>query len=460
MKESFGRSILTSPYRDDISHVHTSSQSYCIYRNHPRSLHHGVEESLNSSLQSKWLKDRKAHLQMAANRQASTFQQVFKDTSIPFGLLKDTIELDLQDQLEKSTQTSHFQSLTTFTLGKENYLIHLGGEYLDELVIRNANFLLPQYCYPSQPSFSINISKGSPIRQLVTAGKTDYGTCANVLAGNRGEIFYLQAFEADEILDEGLSLPSTVILEPKGKWQLPEEISVLRGSTTSISSHLSYAVGISMKGKIFTWNPMSGVLKHSDKSPISPTSSFNAPLVELSVHPSNVYIANNNSVYNYDLRSCELATSLYLSDSNITSLAQSQSQPHHYYASNHSSIMLLDNRFPNQHIYKQFIADPYNFLRHKVISNIDSSKQEKRTIGKMQCCQITYFNFISFSLDLLLGGNQSSVSNIYLHSINDRRLYSSVPLHPLQSHSSHQGSLRNRRSHLSSILSPFSARVS
>jgi hypothetical protein len=387
MNEDYTRNILSSPYQSDLSSIVCTSQPYCLFRNHSKYIYQSQTHSFQTALKSKWLNKRKGNLKVVAENQSNYYDEFVNDFYIPPQLLKDTFELDFREQYDHSKVKERSNTVTSFYNNDDNYLIYCSGSNMDELTVRNSTFLLPQYCYPCQPSFSINVGNGSHLRQVVTGGKTDFGTKVNLLTRTGSKIYYLQAMQIDDFLDCS-SIPSTCVLDLKAKTQIPEEISDLCGS----SSDWSYAVAITKTGKLYTWNPLQGVRCHSSSSLFNPTpSSSSTPttspnLISLSNHPSIVLHALSSSVYSYDLRSSPGNNSqsrlLYSSNNPVVALSHHQNHPFHFMISTNQSLLFMDSRFSKQCLYRQYLGEDQEDIRSYHLQSFTNENKSSRSLGK------------------------------------------------------------------------------
>jgi hypothetical protein len=387
----YGRNISSSSYDSSLSSIICSSQPYCIFRNHARYVYGGYLGGFSSSFRSKLLKRQPNYIKSIAKRQALSYCEVLGDQYIPHDLLQKTVELDISDNYSSSAffDQEKRNSLVVFQGNSDDrYVIHCSGKNLDELTIRNSSFFLPQYCYPCQPAFSVNIGNGSYLRQITSSGRSNFGTKVNLLARTRYELFYLQAAEIDDFIDDNCerrktsssslssssSLPFTWIIEPKEKFQFPEEILDLVG--TSSDNHWNYGFALSKSMKLYCWNPIQGVKKHSENSIIKPLSinGYRPSNLELSLNPSIVYISHGSCLYSCDLRSNE--TSQLFNHMNlkneenydIKSIKQHKSNPHHYMLSYKNKVSFMDCRYSNEYMYQQIIPEAHDQLSHHQVS--------------------------------------------------------------------------------------------
>jgi hypothetical protein len=339
MEEDYCRNILSSPFQSNLSSLYCQSQPFCLFRNHSKYVYQSQTHSFQTSFRSKWLKNRRVDIKNAAINQARYYTEYIKEKYVPFGLLENTLELDLKDNFQSSNKLEKLETVTSFSNTDDSYLIYCSGKNMDELSIRNGSFLLPQYCYPCQPAFTVNIGKGATIRQVTTAGKTSFGTNVNILARTMYEIFYLQAVQLDEFLDE-YSIPSTCILETKTTHMLPEQIVDFCGS----SSDWSHAAVLTKSGKLFTWNPIQGI-KPNSEAPLFRNENEPPYFLSNSLHPSVLYNTTSHSLYSCDLRSRPETNSLIFSSSSaITALSGQSQHPYRYFISTDNHLLSMDSR--------------------------------------------------------------------------------------------------------------------
>ncbi len=366
-----------------------SSQPYCVFRNISRYLHINQENFRDSQSRSGW----KNEVKCRALEQSAFFIDSVIDEPVPFQLLCDTI----YDDINASTRTPSYEyrrnSLLALDHGGTSLLLHCGGQFMDELILRNTNFLQEHYEWKQQPGFSLNLGKGFPILQMGNAGKSQFGISANVLVRTRGELFHLRTVDISELAD-GSKRNFGHVLEPNGKWTVPNAIVDM----TTSKNDWSFAHLIDKDGVIYGWNSISGIkteMTHSFHQSNNLYPTVPPFMIESRCHPKLLYLARDHEVFNVDLRtqkpskifSCfSLSHSLdnnhnpknYCRQSEFPSSIQGIRTHDHtdnlYFVSVDNAIMLLDSRFPKTHVFKESTYEARQKLVYKRINVLDKQR--------------------------------------------------------------------------------------
>ena len=298
-------------------------------------------------------------------------------------------------------------TLTSCHHEHRSLLVHAAGRYMDELIVRDTSFMRHQMVTSSsgisndhliqkEGGFTLPLSRGTPVVEVMTTGVTACHSCASLLARTHSEVFYLRTVNIDDHIpihyqgSEGgfsqhsqqgfLNQPGIeIMLEPLQKWQLPTEIASMSSSITA----WSYAAILGTNGKLFTWNPVGGLIQHSDEEMYAPSrlatplhgrgtmesGQINVGLVSCTLHPQVLLMSFGTRLRLYDLRtrytttSSSSSSSMHHSPSPITSIAPHPLDPHLLVVCDvRGSVSLMDQKYMNTHISQKTVPEPHNRL--------------------------------------------------------------------------------------------------
>lgn len=348
------------------------SPPYCVFRNKQR-YQYRLEDS-HGRLPGQY------HLDQLAKTQTQLCLESLSSSHIPAYLLYGSIRRDAEtrnhDEAANHIQHVHHDSIQLFA--------HIGGRHMDEVFLRDT-----QHCFDGRgldcpPGFVLPLSRGAAIREMVTAGTLHWGTVSNLLLRTSAEIYHVRTLGLSEwmpsLKDDSDAPPasyltSPVILESVQKWQLPEELCSLSGSS---ASQWGTAAILGASGCVYTWTLADGVTRHNGKSSVftrtDATDSYHKDFsrrIETSLHPQMLYLSSGSTVYTLDLRTSILATPLYhlqgKDTGRVLSMKQHGSQPHLLMVSAKDTVQLVDTRFAKSPLAHQFVPGG-----HEQMSFVDS----------------------------------------------------------------------------------------
>ena len=101
-------------------------------------------------------------------------------------------------------------TLTSCHHEHRSLLVHAAGRYMDELIVRDTSFLRYQMVtsssemssndHPStqEPGFTLPLSRGTPVVEVMTTGVSSFHSCASLLARTHSEVFYLRTVNIND----------------------------------------------------------------------------------------------------------------------------------------------------------------------------------------------------------------------------------------------------------------------
>jgi hypothetical protein len=426
-----------------------ASPPYCVFRN-PSGYNHNnrakrFRQDTSHFQDATWRSDARR----IADEHTAFYLDSVMEQPIPASLLADTIFDDLQRCHSLPAFQHRRNTLLHVEHGDTSLLLHAGGEFLDEVIVRNCHFLQPHYDWTAQPGFSLNIRTGSPILQLERAGRNKFGLSSNVLVRTRGELIHFTTVDVTE-LTGGAAQEYGHVLDPKNKWLIPEEIVDMTGSNTDWT--FAYLVGKS--GQLYSWNLREGVsavgskclLPEESLSPQQVSPLVPPYMVESRLHPKQLYMTRGHQVFSIDTRSKRTSlvfTNEFVADSTdfnhggaqglrprtekntniaVHGICSHSERDHLYFVSTADSILLMDDRVPQSHIFKQSTYCPQNRLAFKRINRFHRESKICESIGKIDCQLCMCFccimpNCLSSILDVLLTSSTTE-SQCFAHTIN------------------------------------------
>jgi len=367
-----------------------SSPPFCVFRNFSNYVYDPTQ--FNQTSFRPQSRSWKAASNGAANDQTIFYSEHVGDQTIPSGLLRTSVEEDLNYQYKP--ENSRKNTVLTIDCDGEYLLLHCGGQFMDEIVVRNPYFLDP-YHNRVQPISSINLGKGSAIRQIVKAGKTNWGYTTNILARTMNEIFFLRTANVGDMLnrredDEDETIPLLGTLDPINKWQLAEEIIDLAGSPND----WNYAFALSRQGRMYKWERETGVTKQSQRSifqhlmnnqSIHTTTNTNNICLEASMHPMIAYVSYDKQFGTVDLRSSTVKAEILYTTSQekpITTIKQHGYINDLHMISTQNALYLMDIRYPKTYVNKESLKQGYDKMVFHRFTDIESRSDEHHVLGK------------------------------------------------------------------------------
>eukprot|EP00981_Chlorochromonas_danica_P011671 scaffold4203_cov166-Ochromonas_danica.AAC.17 len=194
------------------------------------------------------------YLNMLSLERAKFYQSFVADQPVPSHLLHLTLSSEWSQPSIYSTIQKRLSTMLAVRHGDKPLVIHRSGRYFDELSVRNIETFYPRGA-THQSAFTLRLSEGSAIRQIVAAGQSNFNTSSNILASTLAEIYLLSTLSAEEVSPRLNS--HGFMLEPLQKWQLPDEVIDLSGS----QSHLPTALCLTKRGSVYQWSPSLGMHK-------------------------------------------------------------------------------------------------------------------------------------------------------------------------------------------------------
>ena len=307
-------------------------------------------------------------------------------------------------------------TLTSCHHEHRSLVVHAAGRYMDELIVRDASFMHHQmrtswsgtshdHLIQKAPGFTLPLSRGTPVVEVMTTGVSAFHSCASLLARTHSEVFYLRTVNINDHTPihfqgaegsgprafhhqgKGRELGTEIMLEPLQKWQLPTEIASMSTSVTA----WSHAAILGTNGKLFTWNPVGGLVQHSQED-MHPPSRLATPLhgrgamesgqisvglVSCTLHPQVLLTSLGVRMRLYDLRSryatattSSSSSSVHRSRSPITSIAPHPLDPHLLVVCDvGGAVTLLDQRHMKTHISQRTVPEPHNRLSCVALSS-------------------------------------------------------------------------------------------
>lgn len=397
---SFDYSNFThSPYYKLIS----SSAPYCIFRNRERYIQPKTHDNVQY--------DTKFANTKVIDNQVRLYLDRISNSFIPSRLLYGTIRRDTLSLNQSNNRICYRNSIISCQHNNESMFVHLSGRYMDELILRNSSDIYNEYDLYNSLGYTISISHGTPILQLLKAGETSFGMTTQILANTTNEIYHLTTSSTDELIstnkvskvyDQFINSSQLfhdtnyipTILEPLHKYEIPYSIS----NTSSIpSNHICYAKIITTCGRLFTWTLSQGCIQHKDKSILpkyvtikdtncSMKSMNNTiqidvnledhnynPYIECSLHPMLSYISMNKVVLTYDERSSSSAMYLCNGNKNISIIKQDEQIVENIYVSYEDTICLYDIRNTKTYVTKYDLPVSYDKLKYYSLPYDDTS---------------------------------------------------------------------------------------
>lgn len=349
---------------------------------------HSLHQFLSKASKPSSILKQPPHSQQAylAQQEAIYYADQVSDSHIPLGLLEYTLHDDFHRDFNTSHSAAHVCRSSILQV-KHDHDFHgvvgVSGEHLDELMMRNASFLQPQLDWSSSPGFNLMLTHGAPIRQLIHAGFGCYGLNSHILACTIGEVYHLQTIDPEG----SRSLSFCPMLEPKGKWQLPNEILTM----ASFGPHHSSVTAVIMTryGDLYSWSPHRGVLREQQINQFNPNCRLdrNSAVLEFSAHPRVLYLADESSTLSQvDLRSKGRHTKNTFSEQQtITVICQHRQFEHQYMVSAGENLWLMDNRYERQCLYSRHVGVSYHHIEFQAILNDSNGNGHGEEIDLFLC---------------------------------------------------------------------------
>ena len=343
---------------------------HCIFRNRARM---GLLYDTRKS--SVGTRNVAAH-KLEASRVSAYCREVLCEFPLDSRLLRETIVEELVTE-DEACGENRYSTLTSFTHRGRSMVVHAGGKFMDQLIVRDfdATIVPPSSKSGMEASgFSIGLGRGEAIIDVMLAGKSNWNESSFLLARTRGELFSLKSTALDEFMAETRQ-PTTpaVIVEPLQKWQFPSELLSL---STFPTPPLSLALALCKDGQLYSWSPVEGVVPYSSPGALFPLWPSNredlaalksSPIIQYSsFHPMVAYASIGQNIHNIDLRlPGKEARVLHSGATACTALCQSDSSGSYLFVGSlDCGISLLDLRYPKQALaQRSFQGVAHKYLR-------------------------------------------------------------------------------------------------
>lgn len=370
------------------------------------------------------------------SRQQSKLQTVFyhdflATDAIPIDLLEATVKSDIIDNYEqlikyskRSLSLVSIDNSSTYSNSVGNSysnsndntrVIHSVGNQLDHLRIDTLTSLITSNCdinyynilnqtrynnYPvdnSPTSYTINITNGAPIQQLLEVGH-NYNSNTNILVATKKELYYVQAIDVrDSVIDrteddlkdsfrnrrtdkeiekrkvlwknKKLYPDSYNILDPLQKFLLPFD---LVGVSNYYNSSYSIANCFCSNGNLYEWSPNSGVQLISSGSKFQDIQNNNNELIknyltypkymhlESTKHPCLTVVAINNNIYINDRRDNNINAPIRRNDTQFHCISQHPNDDNTIISCYNDKIVLIDKRLASRNISERFVPSSHD----------------------------------------------------------------------------------------------------
>lgn len=299
--------------------ISSSSPPYCVARNRERYQvgidYHVPPQATNILREQAW-------------RDTLYCLDRLVDQNIPSYLLNNILleeKVALRDRSSSKRSDIYDDMLNCMTRchhGNHSLLIHTGGKYLDDIVLRYASQLLP-YNANLEPGFTSNIGTGSAVRDTSVIGYSSWNSSSHLLCRTDHDLIHLKTSDLRDLrLSSHVSrkyhnkLNSYVILEPIQKWMLPSKIVAMSSSR----SNWSQSAILSKNGHFHQWLPNQGVISHTGSLLPSQFLESNGDIYDhmkifASHHPQMYFLTCKDSIFIKDLRSSHRASSVCSFDS-------------------------------------------------------------------------------------------------------------------------------------------------
>lgn len=373
---------------------------------------------------------RQTHQRLSHLKRAQTETLMYIDRIAEYGMPNELLNMSILDNLQRDVPSDHLKGCSTLTTLRhcgETFVAHSSGEKMDEITIRSGVFLQSAHVgYEFEPGFSISVGNGARLREVHTVGTGHSGASSNLLVSTSAELFFLQTTNGpDYSLESGKpngsskdsydatrrrewyapdlpklgklstidamrehhaqSLASCPILEPRGKWQLPQEIIQVTpsaiASPSTTASAVSQAWILTRHGGIYSWTPSYGVRLEmeciADHAPLQhlhtsedydPVFRRDTTFLAAMPHHKLAHVVHRNIVATFDSR-CHRLSPRKVFDAphetvnQISALQHHGGQVHEYFVSTDRAMFLMDMRYERSPLHRQLTTRPASHLQ-------------------------------------------------------------------------------------------------
>jgi len=320
---------------------------------------------------------------------------------------------------EYEPSESH-STLTTCTHRRSSYFIHVLGKNMNQLVIRDANYIVP-HRETVESGFTLSLPHSSEITYVSSIGTHSFGAESYVLAC-AGENLYLLTTQMSTIGEHRRSFDKhteneqtqdddnqenhdTCLLflthrktEPKAhvteaaicsllikkEAKLPSRL--VKVATTPGTSTYPSCVFLTETGTVLKWSPTQELVpsihldfnKSSSSSSSSSENSSSAwtrwSSLECSHDTNTCYFSHRSDLYTIDFRSGSISTTLLSAPTIIKSIKQDLQSPYLVYLCGTGQVDVMDTRHMREPILRRYVPDSHELTQlYRADSFIDVS---------------------------------------------------------------------------------------
>lgn len=296
-------------------------------------------------------------------------------------------------------------TITTCTHRGHSYFIHVIGNKMNELVIRDANYIVP-HRVTLESGFNIPVTQSSEITHVASIGTSSFGAESNILAcaGNKISILSTQTSTFGDyykLFSRGIGLESKISdldkknrilsvhhselaaavselplcsLTIKMKVKLPS--NAVKIATTPESSACPSCVILTESGTVFRWSPTHELdtslrinfegradLTNSGNIYSSKTAWTNRCNLELSHDLNTCYLSHHKDLYTIDFRSGLTSNALMTTSTTISSVKQDLISPHTIYVCGSGRVSVMDTRHMREPALKRYVPDSHEIAQ-------------------------------------------------------------------------------------------------
>jgi len=390
--------------RDPYFKLIAISVPYCVFRN--------KERYINNNFPTQPIHNTSVNARLFDNQVSLYNDLLFSDAFIPSKLLFGTLGIDKTSSncnkvtnYNKDCDIIHHRTSSIAALhhDDESFFVHMSGRYMDEVTLRNSGKCYENTDMPSPYGYTLPLSKGSALIQVLTAGSSHYGSSSHLLARTQNEVYYMRTVSLDDIkapTPSKYSLNMTIdhtplVLEPIQKFILPFNISDM---STTPTSNWSNAKIITKCGKFYSWNPTTGIdiktigsNQSSSGRSIIPNNIWNSSYnylgrlngsslmnstpndytIENSLHPQVAYITIDRTILTYDERTHSTARYMCNGSTSISSIKQHGMIGHHFMVSYDDMTCLYDNRYTKYAVARKDMPCSHDLMKYCTTPFID-----------------------------------------------------------------------------------------
>lgn len=328
-------------------------------------------------------------------------------------------------------------SITICRHGCRTLMLHCGGPFMDEIIVRNQNQCTSYSCEDND-SFTLPLGCATPIVQISVAGcpaTMDYST---ILARNSNEIFLLRTVSVNDFSSKFITRSSgrylqtgDIIIEPIQKWQIPHKVLSMCCSQTSWN-HASLLTDV---GTVYHWTPSQGFVEFSASSifppgatKISPSAAVTAgdpgsemnnfgsleqqqlkTNIECSLHPQVAFVSLAKQSYILDMRArCE-ASLQFTTAEEISSYKQHFNAAPYLFVAQKGAVLLMDSRYTKKPVFTQPVADAHSSMEMINGEQLGASAAAGKSLkGPAEASLIAklFFCFVCFRLQVFWWASQ------------------------------------------------------